>query len=332
MAKGNIAITFNAGLAFDSNQISEDLADATKAIKQTPVDVSTPVKLQDISKAGGTAPKSFEQLTTQLESAKTNINKIIATEEIWANKHGQQVKLITKGYIEVEDAQKGVIKQNLQFDKDIQAGFKKVGSQTYIKDYKAQSQELQAELRKNSKEFEKMVARANNYSIQSKNWTTEQRVEMQHLNDTLSTQVQEYTKLVAAGNMPGAKSMKDNIEKTNKAITDLKQSTIVGAGVMRSWGLQLKNAIQQTLSYTFSLGALRTAQQLLNAAVSYTIDLNKEMVNIQLLQAEGAQTDAEISALAKSYNSLAREMGATTVEVAKGSVEWLNYIGHYKFS
>lgn len=321
---GKVAITFDAGLSFDPNQITEDLSKATKAIKQAPVDISTPVKMQDVSKAaGGTAPRSFEQLTSQLESAQKNINKIVATEEVWVNKQGQQIKLITKGYIEVEDAQKGIIKQNLQFTKDIEAGYKKAGTQTYIRDYKAQAQELRAELTKNSKEFDAMISRANNYSIQSKNWTTEQRVEMQKLNDSLSSQVKEYRSLVATGDMPGAKAMKDNIEATNKSITDLKQSTIVGAGVMRSWGLQIKNAIQQTISYTFSLGALRAAQQLLNSAVSYTIELNKEMINIQLLQAEGAKTDEDIASLAQSYNSLARELGATTVEVARGSVEWL---------
>jgi len=49
----------------------------------------------------------------------------------------------------------------------------------------------------------------------------------------------------------------------------------------------------------------------------------KEMTKIQVLQAEGAQTPAEIRALAQSYNALAKEMGATTIEVASGSVEWL---------
>ena len=55
------------------------------------------------------------------------------------------------------------------------------------------------------------------------------------------------------------------------------------------------------------------------------------MIKVQVLQAEGAQSKEEIDALARSFNGLAKELGATTIEVAQGSVEWLNKMGHYKF-
>jgi len=48
------------------------------------------------------------------------------------------------------------------------------------------------------------------------------------------------------------------------------------------------------------------------------------MVKIQVLQAEGARTPEEIRNLAGSFNQLAKELGNTTIEIAEGSVEWLN--------
>lgn len=100
------------------------------------------------------------------------------------------------------------------------------------------------------------------------------------------------------------------------------EGTKVGANAFQGWTTRIGNAIQQTIAYSFSIGLVYKAQQLLNDSVRYAIDLNKEMVKIQVLQAEGAQTPEEINALAKSFNDLGKEMGASTLEIARGSVEW----------
>jgi TP901 family phage tail tape measure protein len=52
-------------------------------------------------------------------------------------------------------------------------------------------------------------------------------------------------------------------------------------------------------------------------------ELNKEMTKIQVLQVGGAKSNEQIASLALQYNGLAKELGATTLEVTKGSVEWL---------
>ena len=83
------------------------------------------------------------------------------------------------------------------------------------------------------------------------------------------------------------------------------------------------NALKQTFAYGLAMRALRAAQRELNEAIRYTIDLNTEMAKIKVLQVEGAKTAYEINNLADSFNRLAQEMGASTLEVAKGSVEWL---------
>jgi K+-sensing histidine kinase KdpD len=92
---------------------------------------------------------------------------------------------------------------------------------------------------------------------------------------------------------------------------------------IQSWASTLERAIKQTVVYTLSIGTMRMAQQMLNDAIRFTIDLNTEMTKIQVLQAEGAQTPGQIRQLALEYNQLAKELGATTIEIAQGSVEWL---------
>lgn len=94
-------------------------------------------------------------------------------------------------------------------------------------------------------------------------------------------------------------------------------------GAFRSWTNSLGNAIKQTISYSISVGALYGALAQLQTGITYITELNKEMTNIQVLQVEGGKTGEDISKLATGFNNLAREMGATTLETAKGSLEWL---------
>lgn len=108
------------------------------------------------------------------------------------------------------------------------------------------------------------------------------------------------------------------VKNMNSAI----EGTKAGANVFQSFTTRIANAIQQTIAYSFSIGLVYKAQQLLNDAVQYAIDLNTEMTKIQVLQAEGAKTPEEINVLAQSFNKLGQEMGASTLEIAKGSVEW----------
>lgn len=103
----------------------------------------------------------------------------------------------------------------------------------------------------------------------------------------------------------------------NKAALEASRTTV------RSWAEGLKHAMIQTIEYSLSIGLLHSALAQLRQGIQYVTDLNKEMVATQVIQAEGAQTPEEIAALGNEYNGLAKELGATTIEVARGSLEWL---------
>lgn len=92
---------------------------------------------------------------------------------------------------------------------------------------------------------------------------------------------------------------------------------------LQNWTESLGRAIKQTISYGISVGLLYNALGQLRQGLQYIIDLNKEMTKIQVLQIPGASTPGEIASLANQYNALAKELGVTTLEVAKGSTEWL---------
>jgi TP901 family phage tail tape measure protein len=47
------------------------------------------------------------------------------------------------------------------------------------------------------------------------------------------------------------------------------------------------------------------------------------MTKIQFLSIPGATSNEEIRTLSSDYNLLAKELGSTTIEISKGSVEWL---------
>lgn len=117
-----------------------------------------------------------------------------------------------------------------------------------------------------------------------------------------------------------------NIEQVRKLSQqfDLAKTAVAGVSSgVRSFTDGLKHAIKQTAEYALSIGLIYGALRQLKEGIQYVTDLNKEMTNIQVLQAEGAQTNEQIADLSLRYNDLAKSMGATTIEVAKGSVEWL---------
>lgn len=88
---------------------------------------------------------------------------------------------------------------------------------------------------------------------------------------------------------------------------------------MWSFGEQLKTAATRTLQYASTVGILYAALSQLRQGIQYIKELNKEMTSIQVVT---GFSDEQIGNLSTQYNNLAKEMGVTTVEVAKSSTEW----------
>ena len=117
-----------------------------------------------------------------------------------------------------------------------------------------------------------------------------------------------------------------DIDNVRRLTDSLKAQRAALGEVRTGWGKltdSMKANFRMVAESFISFGILYGTINQIKEAIQYVSDLNKEMVKIQVLQVEGAQTNEQIANLALQYNSLAKELGATTIEVATGSVEWL---------
>ena len=134
---------------------------------------------------------------------------------------------------------------------------------------------------------------------------------------------EEYRRLKEAGDVAGASTLEKKLKTQTEELKIHNEELKKGAAGLQNFSSTMQRAIKQSFAYALTMRALRMAQQKVNEAFKYTIALNTEMTKIQVLQVEGAKTTEQIDNLANAFNRLAQEMGATTLQVAEGSVEWL---------
>ena len=111
----------------------------------------------------------------------------------------------------------------------------------------------------------------------------------------------------------------DNLKKMTNATENASAAVKAGGKNLQSWGTEIGVAIKRSIEWAGAMTLLYGTLRQVQAGVQYIKDLNKELVNIQLVT--GASTD-DVSKMAAGFNNLARELGSTTREVANGSLEW----------
>lgn len=79
-------------------------------------------------------------------------------------------------------------------------------------------------------------------------------------------------------------------------------------------------AIKKIAIWMIGTQAIYGSLQQIREGVQYIKDLNKEMTNIQIVSGMSSKS---IQQLAIDYNKLAKELSVTTLDVAKGSLEWI---------
>jgi len=128
-----------------------------------------------------------------------------------------------------------------------------------------------------------------------------------------------------------AKGLKDaaNVGDLTKVQSLNRELQVIDSGLRQSgasaWSFneQLKVAFERTMQWASATTIVFGTIQQFREGIAYISELNKEMTNIQVLQVEGAKSREEIAGLSMEFNNLAKNMGATTLEVARGSTEWL---------
>jgi len=134
---------------------------------------------------------------------------------------------------------------------------------------------------------------------------------------------QEIKVAVSQGDIAKVRQLSDEFKVLQAGLTRSRTG-------LASWASGLQDAMKRTVEYSLSIGLLYGAMAKLKEGVTFISDLNTEMTKIQVLQVDGAKTNEQIADLGLKYNELGKELSATTIEVAQGSVEWLFKIGHVK--
>lgn len=123
------------------------------------------------------------------------------------------------------------------------------------------------------------------------------------------------------------KELKDSnitVAEANAQFNGLKLETKRVGIEADTFGHKFATAAKRMVGVYDSIGAIVLALSSLRTAVRYVTELDSVMVDLQI--ASGKSAD-EVGRMMESYHELAKEIGATSVEVAKASDGWLNKIG-----
>jgi hypothetical protein len=125
---------------------------------------------------------------------------------------------------------------------------------------------------------------------------------------TLSTQ----TTPITTAQTRQMTNLSNEVKNTGKAMQSVGKMSL-------SLSAQLAEAFKKIGLWAVATGAWYGAVHEIQMATQYVKDLDKELTNIRIVT---GQTKEEVNLLAKEYNSLAKELGVTTLEVVRGSLSW----------
>lgn len=181
------------------------------------------------------------------------------------------------------------------------------------------------EVDKATKAYASMATKATNAINSSTNMEDKHKTAIQGTANQILKTIGEWNGLSVAqqANSDRGRELQEKLRLLNIELDKNTGAAKTSANAMQGFGTRMANALKQSFAYGLSMRVMRAGMQQVGEAIRYVTDLNKELVNIQILQAEGAQTPEELNSLANGFNKLGQEMGASTVEIAKGSVEWL---------
>jgi len=105
----------------------------------------------------------------------------------------------------------------------------------------------------------------------------------------------------------------ESVKKSNTYVSQ-------AASAQRNLATEMGAVIRRTLESAATLGLMYGALNQVRQGIQYIKDLDKELTNVQVVT---GMSQESVESLGMEYNTLAKEMGATTLEVARGSLEFL---------
>jgi TP901 family phage tail tape measure protein len=338
---GGFDVTYTVGFLANATDIYDTFAKLGTTIP--------PIKIPALFPNVNTG--NAQALFTQIQRGAQAIDKVIIKTETWKDAAGHVETGVTRMITSYIDAAGKIVVKNDAITSSVTA-IKNAANSSFITSTEATQnflkplKETESQLNKNLTSFRSMNDSAVKWYTKAEGFQGKDKKNIQDAALALQNEAEAYELLAkqileteakisaGAGSLDMQHSLQwlkqeagdtaTNIrEKLNPAFIEATEASKRSAMGTRGFAQAIKDSFRTLTSYGLTLAAIRKAQQLFNKALEYTIQLNKEMINIQVLQVEGAQTIEQIQNLAIGYNNLAHSMGVTTLEVAKGSVEWL---------
>ena len=292
---GGVDFTYTVGLDARTDQLTKKISSFQESLANRPLDVK--IDFPGL-KNQGAIKSALDSLGVSMDNIKKVTTETITLTDKQGNAYNEAKKLVVQyrdefgkmatAFINVDNQTASTTKKQKEYDAVLKATEKTLNSTQHIQ----------------GKQREAIVATANE----------------------LNSVIGEWKELAAThqADSPRAKELETRTRSLTDSLKQQEGATKTGAAGLQNFATTMQRAIKQSFAYAIAMRAIRLAQQELNNAIRYTIDLDTEMTKIQVLQVEGAKTAYEINNLADAFNRLAQEMGSSTLEVARGSVEWFN--------
>ena len=108
--------------------------------------------------------------------------------------------------------------------------------------------------------------------------------------------------------------------QTEKAILKINSASEKNINLLDEMKARVAQTVEEFLTFGIVNSLFSAIRQSITKTIETIKELNEAMTNVQMVT-EG--TDAETQELASQYSDLAKELGATTTEIANGASEWL---------
>jgi hypothetical protein len=108
--------------------------------------------------------------------------------------------------------------------------------------------------------------------------------------------------------------------RLRNSVSEVNESSRVSTSDRDNIFSTLTKDMSKVFLWGIATGAVYGLVHAVSEGVQYLKDLDKELTNIQLVS---GQTSSEVYKLADSFNKMAKELGATTLDMAKGATTWI---------
>jgi len=300
----------------DENSNNVAIQSVRAAFMSLKTDMAEISKIRVFQNEEGVATRGIVDYKNQLGLVKTATFEVREGVEGWVLAQSTATQNIDKSRIAYEKyarMQETAAAQNAEFDKKAQAT--KMG----IIQQEAKWQDTQI-----TNEKKKATAIQDNYAKQVQNLET---LKIKNADAFKSGGVQQQLAITEASlQQYRAGTIRSQeydlaLRNLNNTVQQYNQSTMSANKQGYNFVSMMEIAIKKILLWGAGTMLIYGSMRKISEGIQYIKDLNKELTNIAVVTGMNA---AQTGALTSQYTDLAIALGTTTLEVAKGSLEWFN--------